>query len=42
MSNLVLAIIATAAYQQGLSGGHWLVRLDSLPEPATACSRRAA
>ena len=42
MSNLVVAIIATAAYQHGLSGGHWVIRLDLCPEAAVIDHPRAA
>jgi hypothetical protein len=42
MSNLVVAIIATAAYQHGLNGGHWVIRLDRFPETAKIDHPRAA
>jgi hypothetical protein len=42
MIDLLVAIVATAAYQHGLGGGHWLMRIDQLPQPAVLDHRRAA
>jgi hypothetical protein len=37
--HLTTAIMLTAAYHQGLQGGHWTVRMPAVAEPAP---RRAA
>jgi hypothetical protein len=34
MHHLTTAIMLTAAYRQGLEGGHWTVRLPLVAEPS--------